>query len=55
MTSEEDCIPRKKTRFKRVKKARRPIKQARDRATLRKKEQVFLADSSDEENKFTGK
>jgi hypothetical protein len=39
MTSEEDRIPRKKTRFKQVKKTSKPTKQARDRAT-RRREQV---------------
>jgi len=55
MTREEERIPHKKTRFKQVKKTRKPIKQACDHATYRKKEQAFIADSSDKENEFAGK
>jgi len=60
MSSEEERIPRKQTRFKKVKarkptKTRKqPIKHARDKAACRKKEQAFLADTSDEEDEFAG-
>jgi len=60
MSSEEERIPRKQTRFKKVKarkptKARKqPIKRARDKAARRKKEQAFPADTSDEDDEFAG-
>ena len=53
MSSEEERTPCKKTRFKKI-KARKPIKRACDKATRRKKEQAFLADTSDEDDEFAG-
>ena len=55
MSSVEEPIPRKKTRFKKV-KARKPIKRARNKAARRKKKQAYLVDTSDEEeDEFAGK
>jgi hypothetical protein len=62
MSSVEERIPRKQTRFKKV-KARKPtkarkqpiyIKRARDKAARRKKEEAYLVDTSDEEDEFAG-
>ena len=53
MSSEEDRIPRKNTRFEKI-KARKPIKQACSKAACRKKEQAYLVDTSDEDNEFAG-
>ena len=53
MSSEEDRVPDKNTRFKKI-KACKPIKKACNKATCRKKEQVYLVDTSDEEVEFSG-
>ena len=62
MSSVEERIPCKQTRFKKVKARKltsareQPIyiKRVRDKAARRKKEQAFLADTSDEEDEFAG-
>jgi len=53
MSSEGEHIPRKKTRFKKI-KACKPIKQACNKAARHKKEQAYLVDTSDEEDEFAG-
>jgi len=60
MSSEEERIPCKQTRFKKIKARKptkahkQPIKCARDKTACRKKEQAFLADTSDEDDEFAG-
>jgi len=53
VSSEEDRIPCKKTRFKRI-RAHKSIKQALSKAARRKKEQAYIANTSDEDDKFAG-
>ena len=53
MSLEEELIPCKKTRFKKV-NARKPIKHAHDKAAHHKKEQAYLVDTSNEEDEFAG-
>ena len=54
MSSEEERIPRKASKKKNKKERHAPIKRARDKAARRKKEQAFLADTSDEDDEFAG-
>ena len=54
MSSEEERIPRKASKQKNKKERHAPIKRARDKAARRKKEQAFLADTSDEDDEFAG-